>query len=94
MLGLEKAFPDIAIEVVLSHSLVDKLSIYQGLGVREVWIWEAEQFRIYCLQTDFYEQADGSELLPECEIELLASYVKPDDQLDAVMDFRDVLRSR
>lgn len=93
-LGEKKAFPDIAIEVVLSHGLVDKLDIYQGLGVQEVWVWETGQFRIYCLRTDSYEQVEHSELLPECNIELLASYVQPDNQFDAVMDFREVLRSR
>lgn len=90
----KKAFPDIAIEVVLSHGMVDKLDIYQGLTVQEVWVWEAGQFKIFCLRSDCYEQFEVSELLPECNIELLASYVKPADQFDAVMDYRETLRSR
>lgn len=92
-LGQKKEFPDIAIEVVLSHGLIDKLSIYQGLGVPEVWVWEAEQFRIYCLRSEAYEQVECSELLPECDIQLLANYVRSEEQFDAVMGFREVLRS-
>ena len=30
---------DLAIEVVWSHGGIDKLQIYQKLGVREVWVW-------------------------------------------------------
>ena len=91
-LGEKKEFPDIAIEVVLSSGVVDKLSIYQGLGVAEVWVWEAEKFTIYHLRSDEYEQIASSELLPNLDINLLASYVKPQDQFDAVMNYRDELR--
>jgi Uma2 family endonuclease len=91
-LGQEKAFPDLAIEVVLSSGLVDKLEIYQGLGVAEVWVWEVGKFTLYHLSEFGYQIVETSELLPGCDIALLASYVKPDEQFDAVMDYRDALR--
>lgn len=97
-LNQEKEFPDLAIEVVLSSGILDKLDIYRGLGVTEVWVWEAGKFTIYRLRTDEctdgYEQITSSELLPECDIALLASYVKPQEQFDAVMAFRDELRAQ
>ncbi len=97
-LGQEKEFPDLAIEVVLSSGIVDKLDIYRGLGVTEVWVWEAGKFTLYHLRVDGhadgYEQIESSELLPECDITRLTSYVKPEEQFDAVMAFRDELRSR
>ncbi|WP_019498079.1 Uma2 family endonuclease [Pseudanabaena sp. PCC 6802] len=92
-LGQKKDFPDLAIEIVLTSGLVDKLEIYRGLGVKEVWVWEAGQFRINHLREDGYEQLSSSELLPNCDIQLLASYVKPEEQFDAVMAFREQLRS-
>jgi Uma2 family endonuclease len=92
-LGQKKEFPDLAIEIVLTSGLVDKLDIYRGLGVVEVWLWEAGQFRIYHLREDGYELIPGSELLPNCDIAMLASYVKPEDQFDAMMAYRDYLRS-
>ncbi|MGI0493297.1 Uma2 family endonuclease [Alkalinema pantanalense CENA528] len=92
-LGQKKEFPDLAIEVVLTSGLIDKLDIYRGLGVTEVWVWEAEQFRIYHLREAGYEQVAGSELLPNCDVQMLASYVKPEEQFDAVMAYRDSLRS-
>ncbi|MGI0493301.1 Uma2 family endonuclease [Alkalinema pantanalense CENA528] len=81
---------NLAIEVVLTSSLIDKLDIYRGLGVTEVWVWEAEQFRIYHLREAGYEQVAGSELLPNCDVQMLASYyVKLGEQLDAVMAYWD-----
>jgi Uma2 family endonuclease len=90
-LGQKKEFPDLAIEVVLSSGLVDKLEIYHGLGVTEVWVWEARRFKIHHLRADGYERIEKSELLPECNLELLASYVQPENQFDAVMAFRAAL---
>jgi len=91
-LGQKKEFPDLAIEVVLSSGIVDKLAIYQGLGVIEVWVWETGHFRIYHLRADGYQQLPASELLPACDIELLARHVNPEEQFDAVMAFREELR--
>lgn len=91
-LGEDKEFPDLAIEVVLSSGIVDKLSIYQGLGVTEVWVWEAGNFTLRHLRPEGYEIIERSELLPDCDIRLLAAYVKPNDQFDAVMAYRDELR--
>lgn len=97
-LGQKKEFPDIAIEIVLSSGIVDKLDIYRGLGVTEVWVWEAGKFTLYHLRADGlangYEQIESSELLPGCDITLLTNYVRPEEQFDAVMAFRDELRAQ
>lgn len=92
-LGQKKEFPDIAIEVVLSSGIVDKLEIYRGLGVQEIWQWENGQFKIHHLREDGYECLESSALLPDCDIAKLATYVRPAEQFDAVMDFRDELRN-
>lgn len=92
-IGGKKEFPDLAIEVVLSSGLVNKLAIYEGLGVTEVWVWESEKFTLYHLCSDGYETIATSELLPNCDINLLAQHVKPQDQFDAVMSYRDELRN-
>lgn len=89
----KKEFPDLAIEIVLSSGLINKLDIYQGLGVSEVWQWKDGQFWIYHLRSDGYQDISNSELLPNLDIALLASYVRPEDQYDAVMEWRDRLRS-
>lgn len=89
-----KELPDLAIEIVLSSGMVDKLEIYRGLGVTEVWVWENEQFTIHHLRSQSYEVITESELLPDCDISLLAKYVKPEEQFEAVMAFREALKAR
>ena len=93
-LGHKKEVPDLAIEVVVSQGLVDKLEIYRGLGIAEVWVWQAGTFTLYHLRTEGYEQVPASKLLPNCDINLLASYVKPEEQFDAVMAFRAALQGQ
>ena len=89
----KKEFPDIAIEVVITSGIVNKLEIYQGLGITEVWQWQNGAFFIHHLRSTGYEPMTRSALLPDLDIQLLASYVNPADQFDAVMAFRDRLRS-
>jgi Uma2 family endonuclease len=91
-LGAKKEFPDLAIEIVLTSGIVNKLEIYQGLGVTEVWQWQEGQFVIRHLRSTGYEQILNSELLPNLDIQLLASYVNPTEQFDTVMAFRDIIR--
>src|SRR5580704_12864602 len=44
-------YPDIAIEVVVTSGGIEKLPIYEGLEVAEVWFWadEARAFQLYAL---------------------------------------------
>ena len=93
-IGERKELPDLAIEVVLSSGVVDKLAIYEGLGLAELWVWEAQKFTLYHLRPDGYEQIATSELLPDCDIDLLAQHIRPQDQFDAVMDYRDKIRQQ
>jgi Uma2 family endonuclease len=93
-LGQKKEFPDIAVEVILTSGAIDKLEIYRGLGVTEVWFWENGQFAIHHLRSSHYEQMAISELLPDLDIALFATYVRPAEQFDAVTEFRDALRQK
>ncbi|MBD2774109.1 Uma2 family endonuclease [Iningainema tapete] len=91
-IGTEKEFPDLAIEVVFTSGGIDKLEVYKRLGVREVWFWHNNQFSIYSLQGDKYEQISKSELLPDLDLALLAEYVMQPDPLEAMLDFRAKIR--
>jgi Uma2 family endonuclease len=44
--------PDIAIEVDISRSALDKQRIYAALGVPELWRWEDESLRVLVLGPD------------------------------------------
>jgi Uma2 family endonuclease len=89
----KKEFPDLAIEIVITSGIVNKLEIYRGLGVTEIWQWQDGKFVIYHLRSDGYEEIEQSELLPDLDVHLLANYVNPAEQFDAVMAYREVIRS-
>ncbi|WP_437590407.1 Uma2 family endonuclease [Sorangium sp. So ce1000] len=86
-------FPDIAIEVVLTSGGLDKLPVYSGLGVREVWFWERDAFHIHALRGEQYEPIAASELIPSLDLVALAGFVRWPDQHEAVKAFRSWLRN-
>ncbi len=86
--------PDIAIEVVYKH-VVDKLDVYAGLGVREVWIWRGDHMAVHQLASGTYEVRDGSALLPSLDLRELASFVRVDvAQTALVRSYREALARR
>lgn len=85
-------FPDIAIEVVLSSGGIDKLSIYRGLGVREVWFFQKGRFHVHRLGSDGYVEIAKSVYLPDLDLVTLAEFVTYPDQTKAVRAYRDTLR--
>lgn len=87
--------PDIAIEVTLRKGFIDKLKVYQPLGVGEVWFWiDREGFQLYWLGEQGYEPIAASALLPSLDLEQLAGFVRQPDQHEAVRAYRDALRAR
>ncbi len=83
--------PDIALEVVFTSGGIDKLDIYHGLGVREVWFWVNDGFELYQLVDNSYVQVQTSSLIPELDFELLAKFARRRDQPQAVKEYRDAL---
>ncbi|MFO0606515.1 MAG: Uma2 family endonuclease [Polyangiales bacterium] len=88
----EKEVADLAVEVVWSHDDPDKLAVYAGLGVREVWVWKASRITVYVLRGDAYVTAPRSELLPALDLALLARFADRLDQPQALREYRDALR--
>jgi Uma2 family endonuclease len=87
-----KDLPDIAIEVVLTSGGIEKLPVYAGLGVGEVWFWEDDAFHLYALRAGGYEAIGASEMLPDLDLDAVATFVRREDQHEAVRAFRDWLR--
>jgi Uma2 family endonuclease len=91
-IGSNKYIPDLAIEVVYTSGGIDTLEIYQRLGVSEVWFWQNNQFTVYRLQGDRYQQVLQSELLPNLNLSLLSQYAIISDPLEAIVAWRKVIR--
>ena len=86
--------PDLAIEVVESHGVVDKMSVYAGLGVREVWVWENDALTIHVLWGDRYVVSKTSRLLPALDVAQFTDFARQwaQDQTATVRQYKKVLR--
>lgn len=76
--------PDIAIEVNWSRSGLDKLEVYERLGVPEVWLWEDERISVFGLNPSGYARRKKSTFLPTLDLEWLARFVSDPDHTRAV----------
>lgn len=81
--------PDLAIEVNWTRGGIDKLDVYRGLEVPEVWVWEDDRIVVYVLTGGRYVVQARSALLPELDLALIAELL-PLRQSEAVR----VLRAR
>ncbi len=88
------AAPDIALEVIWTSGGIDKLAVYAGLGVPEVWMWKKGRITFHVLRGDAYEAAARSELLPQLDPGLIAALVDEESsQAEAVRSLRAAMRA-
>lgn len=64
----QRKIPDLAVEVVWTSNALDKLPIYHGLGVPEVWIWRAGKITVRRRATKRYETSARSKLLHNIDL--------------------------
>ncbi len=83
--------PQLAIEVEWTQRGIDKLEIYRKLGVEEVWFWRKGVIEVYVLTKGAFIQTESSRLLPDLDLDLLASMLDRDTLTQAVRDFRRAL---
>jgi Uma2 family endonuclease len=87
--------PQIAIEVMVSSALLDKLDVHAGLGVEEVWVWQSAKRRmvVHRLSGAEYTQHNRSAILADLDLTSLASFVRPGESHTAlVKKYRSSLR--
>lgn len=59
--------PDLVIEIDITHSSLDKHSIFATLGVPEVWRYDGERVAILLLEGDVYVPGERSLSLPRVQ---------------------------
>jgi Uma2 family endonuclease len=92
-IGAFSGRPDLAIEVAISNPLVDKLSVYAGLGIPEVWVWQKDHLVVHVLREGAYLVATASALLPALDLALLQRFVTiGGNQTQQVKAYRAALR--
>ena len=63
--------PELVIEIDISHGSLDKLPVYAGLGVVEMWRYDGQRLRIYRLEDGRPGEVPASELLGGIDDEAL-----------------------
>ena len=84
--------PDISIEVIWTSGGLNKLEVYRGLEVPEVWIWQDGFLRFHLLKGGEYVASPRSALLPGLDPALIARCMEAPSQTRAVAILRQALR--
>lgn len=96
--------PDLAVEVDITSSSLDRLSIYADLGVPELWRYDGRSLTLYQLQDGQYRPCNRSIALPPLQASDITQFLElrfPQDKTQApvgenslVKQFRHWLRSQ
>jgi Uma2 family endonuclease len=82
--------PDVVLEVEISRSALNRMSLYATLGVREVWRFNGKALRVYTLEaTGAYRERTGSESFPGFPVEELARFAEPEPGKDSLARKRE-----
>jgi Uma2 family endonuclease len=87
--------PDLAIEVDVTHSSLDRMSIYAALGVPEVWRLSTAGLAFHVLQAGAYQVGASSLSFPGLSAADLAGFVTQPgapDETALVVQFRSWVR--
>lgn len=90
--GAAKESPDLAVEVIWTHGGLDKLDVYRGLGVREVWIWKKNELKAYELRGGAYLEISQSVVIPGLFPSFIAGFLDFETQTEALRKMRAALR--
>ena len=72
--------PDLAIEIEISRSVLNRLAIYGALGVPEIWRFDGKTLKVLLCQDDgTFRESTKSEVLPWVWIEEIRQFVVEDD---------------
>ena len=91
-IGAPKDWPDLAVEVIWTHGGLDKLNVYRGLGVKEVWIWRKEELKAYELRGNAYVEILQSVVIPGLAPSFIRPFLDCDTQTEAVRKLRAALK--
>ena len=90
--GTIKELPDFAVEINLTSGGIDKLAIYRGLGIPEVLVWQNNRLTLYDLRESIEIEVTSSQFFPGLDFQLLAQYIQPQNQPQAIKDFLAAIR--
>ena len=89
--------PDLAVEIDITSSSLNRFAIYQALGIPEIWRFDGQSLTISLLQTSEYEVAQRSVALSPLQANDFEDYLLADKNVgenSLLRQFRTALRNR
>ncbi|MCE7874947.1 Uma2 family endonuclease [bacterium CPR1] len=88
--------PDLAVEIEVSRSSLDKLPIFAALNIQEVWRYDLNRLTIFRLEGSAYRQTERSSFLPLTSAEITEQLSRAGDRSHVawLRDLRAWLRAR
>ncbi|MHC5742370.1 MAG: Uma2 family endonuclease [Nostoc sp.] len=83
--------PDLAVEIDITSSYVNKFNIYAALGVGELWRYDGEVLKFYQLVASEYIEIKSSIAFPLISVSDMNRFIqqsKTMDEIDLVQSFR------
>jgi Uma2 family endonuclease len=89
--------PDLVIEIDITSSSINRLSLYAALGVPEIWRYDARAITIYRLEGESYQVCDRSPTFPQitpAEVMRFLELRKTMGETSLIRSFRKWVRSQ
>lgn len=89
--------PDLAVEIDITSSFLNKLNIYAALGVAELWRYDGKFLKFYKLVESQYIEIKSSMAFPLISVGEMNRFIqqsKTMDEIDLVQSFRAWVRGK
>lgn len=88
--------PDVAVEMGITRSSLDRMAVYADLGVPEVWCFDGTTLHVERLQSDGrYAERDRSDCFPFLALEQVSRFLERRNETDEtswIRSFRSWVR--
>ncbi|NJK35940.1 MAG: Uma2 family endonuclease [Oscillatoriales cyanobacterium SM2_2_1] len=87
--------PDLVVEIGITHTDLKKLELYAALGVPEIWRYDGQNWQIYGLVGDRYQELEYSPTFPRVPKVWLYEFLLSarDDEITATKELQKKARS-
>jgi Uma2 family endonuclease len=90
--------PDLVLEIDITSGSLDKLPIYQALGVPEVWRYDGSILTVFVLQTSGdYQSVSQSQVFPGLDVKAIPRFIRQsltDGETVTLRTFRQWVRQQ
>ena len=76
--------PDLVVEVEITRRLLDRVSIYEALGVPELWRYDGRKLRVFVLVKGKYRERDRSPTFPTLPLDQVGRWLNEKRSMDRI----------